>query len=133
MGRIYSRTALPNELVDRFGNGWRDAFDSLLKTPLNDNETVSDHIPNMFIAWAPDEETEGPYTVDFVLVATDGSKAEQIDRILEGLRPADTDLLNAKFRVEAADALMLADVEGLTNFSDWDYLSPLAEEGARTL
>ena len=87
----------------------------------------------MFIAWAPDEETEGPYTVDFVLVATDGSKAEQIDRILEGLRPADTDLLNAKFRVEAADALMLADVEGLTNFSDWDYLSPLAEEGARTL
>lgn len=130
IARYYSRVALPNALVGVLQAGALKALETALKTKFGEG-TVHDRISNIYINWSPDDESGGPYDVGLLLLATDEDAADFAGNLLFDLLPKPTPRLTVTHDALSAESTYVADVEGRVRFTEFDYLSDLADEDVR--
>ena len=77
--------------------------------------------------YKPDDEV-GPYRVRITIVCSDQRATEAVDRlIIEASGAAVPDGAEISIDVWSADAIFVADLDGLVRLSEWDYLTDLGE------
>ena len=131
MGRIYSRIALPNALVVALRETCIPALKGAMESDF-EGAPASERIIDIFAQWEPDDESGGPYRINFLIAATDYPAAEAVDKILRETFPLKTPGLHVSHECDSAEQMLYSQTRARAKFSDLDYLSNLADEGWRT-
>jgi len=131
MGRQYSRAALPNKLVALLKPNLLKRIEKLLG---KGEGALHETVVGIYAGWEPDDE-DGPYTVKFMVVCSD---ERAVEAMLDGLTPAIPERdgylvhveegLTVTLDIAPAHTITLAEVERLSRFSEWDFLTDLGEE-----
>jgi hypothetical protein len=126
MARYFSRVALPNALVEKMKGTTFELIKKVLKNE-HEGEPLHMNTRSIFIGWEPDDEV-GPYRVRITIVCSDQRATEAVDRlIIEASGAAVPDGAEISIDVWSADAIFVADLDGLVRLSEWDYLTDLGE------
>ncbi|MBP2511303.1 hypothetical protein J2855_004958 [Agrobacterium tumefaciens] len=135
VGRFYTRTALPTELVNRLkAAGFQEKLNAILSEDF-DGETLHEQVAVIFGRWEPNDE-EGPYRL-LLNIAVRSIAAQ--DRVLEVLKNAfrlpgleieieGIDGVQITIEVPEISTVTLESFEEMRRISDWDLLSGLKEE-----
>lgn len=130
ISRYYSRIALPNALVVVLREGVLNALKAVLDTQI-EGQPLHERVSNIYIDWSPDDENGDPYEVSLLVLATDEAAAEFAGKQLTALIPASTSRLTITHDALSAESAFVSDVEGRVRFTEYDYLSDLADEDTR--
>lgn len=136
IGRSYTRIALPNKLVANMRVELLGKLSRALETPYGDQaDPIHYQVPYIYIRWTPTEEEAEIYILDFLFICSEYGAANVLE---DEIALAFKNFLSAlgndgisiqSFKCQEAGETFLTDLDGFERFSEWDYLSNLAEVG----
>lgn len=136
LGRSYTRIALPNKLVECMRIELTKLLEQALATPYGaEADPVHHEVPYIYLKWGPATETAEVYTLEFLFICSEFGAAGVLEEALQGAfknftNGATKDAIEVlNFACQAANETYLTDLDGYDRFSEWDYLSNLAEVG----
>lgn len=136
LGRSYTRIALPNKLVDCMRVALLKQLEHALATPYGEEaDPVHYQVPYIYLKWDPATEDAEFYTLNFLFICNEYGAAGVLEEALQiafkdftGDVTKDSIVLE-NFACQVASETFLTDLDGFDRFSEWDYLSNLADAG----
>lgn len=136
IGRSYTRIALPNKLVDNMRVELLEKLNRALETPYGDEaDPIHYQVPYVYIRWAPTEEAAEVYNLDFLFICSEYGAANVLeDELATAFKNFTSGVVKdgisvQSFKCQEAGETFLTDLDGFERFSEWDYLSNLADVG----
>lgn len=136
LGRSYTRIALPNKLVECMRAALLKQLEQALATPYGEvADPVHYQVPYIYLKWDPTTEDAEFYTLNFLFICDEYGAAGVLE---EALQVAFKDFTSGAMKdgivvenvaCQVASETFLTDLDGFDRFSEWDYLSNLADVG----
>ncbi|MBB2789251.1 UNVERIFIED_ORG: hypothetical protein GGD43_004475 [Rhizobium esperanzae] len=133
IGSIYSRAALPNNLVQLLRDaGVRDKIEAVLKTK-SDGTLLHSQVSVIYADWSPNDEVE-KYEIRFIIVCDEDPADSVMEEKLVAAfgKPIPSvfadDRLSVNIDIHTETSITLADLRDMRRFSEWDFFSGLEEE-----